>query len=39
MEELVARPVGRIWSVTSGKQPAGRSRRRLRDVVAIAGPS
>jgi diguanylate cyclase (GGDEF)-like protein/PAS domain S-box-containing protein len=33
MEELVARPVGPIWSVTSGKQRVGQSRRRLPDVV------
>ena len=33
MEELVARPVGPIWSVTSGTRRGSQSRRRLLDVV------
>jgi diguanylate cyclase (GGDEF)-like protein/PAS domain S-box-containing protein len=33
MEELVARPVGPIWSVTSGKRRSSESRRRLTDAV------
>jgi|GEM_PF-806546 diguanylate cyclase (GGDEF)-like protein/PAS domain S-box-containing protein len=33
MAELVARPVGPIWSVTSGSRRGSQSRRRLLDVV------
>jgi hypothetical protein len=31
MAELVARPVGPIWSVTSGSRRGSQSRRRLLD--------
>ena len=33
IEELVARPVGPLWSVTSGSRRETKSRRRLTDVV------
>jgi hypothetical protein len=33
MAELVARPVGPIWSVTSGIRRGSQSRRRAKDVV------
>ena len=33
MEELVARPVGPIWSLTSGSRRGSPSRRRLTDAV------
>jgi hypothetical protein len=37
MEELVARPVGPIWSVTSGNRLNGQGRRRLPAVVVRSG--
>jgi hypothetical protein len=38
MAELVARPVGPIWSVASGSRSGSQSRRRLLDVVRSAEP-